>query len=77
MDFFNRTAHKTENLQKLRRGKVFNAVLRVYENHDAFKCDENSGSLDPVLATQLLLACALKFTLITFFCNAIIVLSYN
>ncbi|XP_058253420.1 LRP2-binding protein isoform X3 [Hemibagrus wyckioides] len=33
MDSSDQTSHKTENLQKIRAGKVLKAVLSVYENH--------------------------------------------
>lgn len=44
MDFSDPTLHKPKKLQKIRKGKVLNAVLSVYENHEMLKADGNPGS---------------------------------
>lgn len=46
MDSSDQTAHKIKNLQKFRTGHILNVVLTVYANHEIFKCDGNSGSLE-------------------------------
>ncbi|XP_026774165.3 LRP2-binding protein isoform X1 [Pangasianodon hypophthalmus] len=54
MDSSDQMAHRIENLQKIRTAKVLKAVLSVYENHEAFKCDGNSAECLVEKAEKLL-----------------------